>query len=196
MAFTFPRTVVAFILCLGLILCAGCGSDDDGPAPFILTIDTTDILLPAVQLVEIELSPNPMALDQMFAPRPEMMLFGGDGTARVTGDGNFYITLNRAYVEREAVPKMGGQTFTLDVPLQAESSADTPGILDPRIDVHFQRNGVRIGTAAAFLPWPPPAGGTQALRVNCNRTMGIGPECSNNDGAMPTPMPEGGVDGG
>ena len=175
-----------------LWLAASCGGDDT-PAPFILQINSADVILNAVDRVEIIIRPSD--LDRRFQMVPDMSHEGGTVFTRVSGAGEFVITMERDYVEANATTGTTGTTFTLELPVASSEEPDDPSIGDPTMEVNLIRGTERIATGQRFLVWPFPPGERAIVTVSCNRPE-FDRQCTNND---PLPSSDAGTppaDGG
>lgn len=110
------------------------------------------------------------ALNVRFPPRPEESYEDGDVLTRVAAAGEFVITLQQAYLERNVIPRPGGG-FEIDVPLhlEAEMMGEVP---DPSLMVQFiQRDATGtaeiIATFTRGLAWPLVDGEMESVTVSC-----------------------------
>jgi hypothetical protein len=185
----------SFFVLAPLVL-AACGGDPPRD-PFIIQINSQDIVQLAVDQIEIVLEPSPAGT--RFSPQNDMSNFDGTISSRVTGAGQFAIRVEQAYIERNARPGDLMNAFFVDVPILLVSSAGQESVEDPLTRVTFIRGAERIGTFQRFLDWPLADGGQAVFRVICTRPD-FSRQCTNNDGAPPVDsgtMPDGGAgDGG
>lgn len=158
-------------LVFGLLLVAACGGGDDS---FTLRIIGSDgagdrLAISGTAIDQVQLILDP-ALNARFDPRAEESFEGGDVLTRVSAPGEFVITLQSAYLERNLIPRAGGG-FDLDVPLRMESEM-MGSVPNPSLQILLiQRDAVgmpdTIGTFTRGLVWPLPAGETEVVTIGC-----------------------------
>lgn len=171
---------------LGLALLAGsCGGDDGPAAVFTLQINSRDVVLNAVDRVDIVVEPRP--LDRRFEMVPEMSHMGGEITTRVSARGEYIIQISRDWVHAHAEMPNPMQVFILRVPLEADPEPDRSVIDDPVVRVELIRNRgteERIARGSARLVWPLPDGGRSIVTVQCIRDgpTDFSRQCRNEDG--------------
>lgn len=155
----------------GLVVCMSCG---DVASPFTLQVigssgagDRGAVQGSAVDQVVIILDP---AMNVRFPPQAEESYEDGDVLTRVSAAGEFVVTLQKAYLERNVIPRDGGG-FEIDVPLsmEAEMMGEVP---DPSLIVQLiQRDAGGtaeiIGSFTRGLTWPLIDGETQSVTVGC-----------------------------
>jgi hypothetical protein len=184
------------LLSLSLAFVAACG--EDARPPFVLQINSQDIVQTAVDRIEIVMRPMPAGT--RFAAQADMSDFGGTVASRVTGAGEFAINVEQAYVDANARPGDLMNAFFVDVPILLSDDTAQQSVEDPLTEVTFIRGSERIGNAERFLDWPLVDGGQAVFRVMCDRPT-YSRQCTNND-PIPvadsgTMMPDGGAgDGG
>ncbi len=166
-------------------LTSGCG--DPARAPFIIQINSQDIVQTAVDRIEIVMRPMPAGT--RFAAQADMSAFGGNVTSRVTGAGEFAINVERAYIDTHARPGDLMNAFFVDVPILLSDDTAQATVEDPLTEVTFIRGSERIGNAERFLDWPLVDGAQAVFRVTCDRPM-YSRQCTNND---PIPVADSGT---
>ena len=170
-----------------------CGSEPIRD-PFVIQINSQDIVQPAVDRIEIVM--RPMTAGQRFTSQADMSNFGGSVASRVTGAGEFAIFVERAYIDANARPGDLMNAFFVDVPVLMASDIGQDVVEDPLTQVTFIRGAERIGDVERFLEWPLVDGAQAVFRVMCDRPD-FARQCTNNN---PIPvadtgmmMPDGGM---
>lgn len=175
-------TILAFVL-------AACGGDD-GPPPFVVQINSRDVVQTAVNRIELVLDPE--ELDRRFEMVPDRSI-GGEVFTRVSAAGEYVITLEQGYITRNGQP---GEMFPFLVRVPLQGSPVDNGVADPTLRVTFIRGEERIGIGERFLAWPLAPGGEAVVTVQCIRPT-FARQCTNNDGADAGPAPvDSGTDAG
>jgi len=149
-----------------ILFLIGCGGDH-GPTPFVLNVESVDVVRLAVHRMDVLLRPS--MLNQRFQMAPDAVLGGGVST-RVTGAGEYLIQFERGWVTANA--RIGPTTFNLDIPLLGAGGPDDPAIGNPTARVSFHRLELEVGRGEAPLPWPLPPGndplGRATVSVHCD----------------------------
>jgi len=168
---------------------SACGSDPAPPA-FTFQINSRDVVLTAVDRIEIVLEPQ--SLDQNFTTVPDRSLYGGNVFTRVSAAGEFVINVERPYIAEHGHTAPDA-AFIMELPLYSTDATDDPVVAVPQARTTFIRGAERIAVGSRFLEWPLPAGGRAVATVSCIRTpMNFGPQCTNND---PVRLPDAGPSG-
>ncbi len=162
--------------CLLSCLLAACGGE--ARPPFVLQINSQDIVQTAVDRIEIVMRPQPAGTS--FAAQMDMSDFGGTVASRVTGAGEFAINVEQAYIDAHARPGDLMNAFFVDVPVLLDDTTLQDSVEDPLTDVSFIRGSEYIGSAQRFLDWPLVDGGQAVFRVMCDCPT-YARQCTNND---------------
>ena len=163
------RLLSVIFLTMTLLSGAGCAAEEGffilkliGPEP---SAGLDGVTLDAVDQIRITLDPQE---NVDFSSRTEMDYDEGDVTTRVTTAGEFIITLQRGYLQRNSV--RGTVGFVLDVPLVMET-AMLGEARDPALFIEFLQTTaggtVPIASFRRALPWPLDPERIETVTVRC-----------------------------
>jgi len=182
------RTVpILYLLAAPAFLLGGCAAER-APAPFMLKVNSSNVVQLAVDGLEIVFQPE---TGRSFDAAPEENL--GSGVVAFTSSaGEYVIRANKRWITANAQTDASTTTFFLNVPLYSTDPNSTVG--SPAVRASFLQKrdrgagcepweldcGDRIAEGErSSLAWPLPDGGATEVLVVCRRPD-FGPQCTNN----------------
>lgn len=179
------RTHVILVLAISISVSAlgGCGGDG-GVEPHIIRVQSRDVVLNAVESLEIVMQPT---MGRRFAPLMPITIEDPDSEAglielRVSAAGEYVFRANQAWVVAHEVETTAGP-FAVEIPFYASADAtDDPSVDDPTIIGRVMRRGETItddSMSMGFIQYPVPEGGRSMVFLKCSPDTPL--QCTNND---------------